>query len=75
MSRGINNLVDLCIELAGPKPQDLHYELDICTASDSLVVRKMLNNEQVDVQVSSLCDSGAAFLINWIYTEEAKEAE
>lgn len=75
MSRGVNNLVDLCIELAGANPQDLHYELDICTASDSLVVRKMLNSEQIDVQVSSLCDSGAAFLISWIYAEEAREAK
>lgn len=71
----INELVDLCIELAGSKPEDLHYELDIRTASDSLTVRKILNNEAIDLEVSSICNEGAEFLIDWIHAEEAKEAQ
>ena len=69
----MHKLIDLCIEASGGCPDDVHYEVDFNLSSDSIVVRKVIDHNQVDMAVSSACDSGADCLMNWIYTQEAKD--
>lgn len=70
--RKINKLADLCIEASGRSPEDVHYDMELCLSSDSIVIRKIIDHKQTDMAVSSACEAGADYLINWIYAQEAK---
>lgn len=68
----INKLIDLCIKSSGHNPSDTVYDIEVHLSSDSIIVRKVVDHEQVDIAVSSTSDTGVDYLMSWVCSQNEK---